>query len=163
VITILVTILSAASTLEAGLADQLQAGLCLPTCREARLRPAPTQQQFPRRFAKAGGNSWTAEANLLFAAQTVVGQANVQPATRPKLPPEKKARARALATALVYGFLLLLTFLILWLAIMRFTRRYRAYLAQSKSKPTPVEDVWLMHKLPPEALEDEEGPREEER
>lgn len=38
-----------------------------------------------------------------------------------------------------------------WLVIVVFSRRFRAYLAPPpRPPPTPSDDVWAMHKLPPE-------------
>lgn len=43
------------------------------------------------------------------------------------------------------------------IAIVRFSRRYAAYLKDDPPPPTASEDVWSMHRLPPGALEEHGG------
>lgn len=58
-----------------------------------------------------------------------------------------------------WGIVLLIIFLISAGVIIRFSLRYRKYLLSGKSAPTPTEDVWKMHKVPKDEL-DEPGPDE---
>lgn len=51
-------------------------------------------------------------------------------------------------SALFWGVIIFFVFLVAALAIVRFSERYRRYLAGRTNPPTPSEDVWKMHKLP---------------
>lgn len=53
-----------------------------------------------------------------------------------------------------WGVVLLIIFLISAGVIIRFSLRYRKYLLSGKSAPTPTEDVWKMHKVPTELMEE---------
>jgi hypothetical protein len=61
-----------------------------------------------------------------------------------------------------WGVVLLIVFMISAGVIIRFSIRYRRYLLSGKkSRPTPTEDVWKMHKLPEGAVDrigDEDRP-----
>ncbi len=59
--------------------------------------------------------------------------------------------ARALSLALV----LLVILVFSWLVILVFSRRFRAWwLPPSPPPPTPADDLWARHRLPPDALRD---------
>jgi len=51
-------------------------------------------------------------------------------------------------STLFWGLFILMIFVVAALAIVRFSVRYRRYLSDRRTKPTPTEDVWKMHKLP---------------
>lgn len=57
----------------------------------------------------------------------------------------------------VWGFVLLIIFVAASYAIVRFSRRYRAYLLRRPAPPTASDDVWSQHRVdvPPR---EEEGP-----
>lgn len=68
-------------------------------------------------------------------------------------PVRQQARrdAQRLRQALALLIILILIFTIATLVIVRFSKRYRAYLMDRKAPPTPSDDVWAMHRLPDEA------------
>lgn len=55
--------------------------------------------------------------------------------------------------AALYLFLLILGLALCFFALIRLGRRYRERLLHQPDKPTPVQDIWAMHKLP----EDDQG------
>ncbi|GJQ25848.1 MAG: hypothetical protein HBSAPP02_08800 [Phycisphaerae bacterium] len=50
----------------------------------------------------------------------------------------------------LWSVVLLLVFCVGAAAVVHFSRRYRTYLLRERSQPTPDDDVWAMHRLPPE-------------
>ena len=76
--------------------------------------------------------------------------ASSAPTTHPAV---KKPDPRVLrwSRAMFLTLVLLVIFLFSALAIMVFSRRYQAYLARGRRRPTPSEDVWSMHQLPPDS------------
>lgn len=52
---------------------------------------------------------------------------------------------------------LLIVFVVAAGVIVRFSERFRALLLRGKSRPTPTEDVWLMHKTPEYGEDNEPG------
>jgi hypothetical protein len=62
-------------------------------------------------------------------------------------------QAGALASLLIYLFILVLVFLVASLAILRASRRFRALQEHRRAQPTPTDDVWAMHKLPEGAVD----------
>ncbi len=56
----------------------------------------------------------------------------------------------ALALLLLAGVLLTLVFLCMSFIIVRTARRLRRAALRRRARPTQVEDVWAMHKLPGE-------------
>ncbi len=79
---------------------------------------------------------------------------------RPHATPKQKAKAKKLAAVLAYTSVLLLIFVIGSWAIVRFSRRFQNYLVRGDKAPTQSDDVWAMHRLPPDAMEqlDEDDP-----
>ncbi|MFQ5502440.1 MAG: hypothetical protein ACE5EQ_09095 [Phycisphaerae bacterium] len=59
-------------------------------------------------------------------------------------------RVQSWGRAMVWGGVLVLVFIVGTWAIIVFTRRYLQFLNRESSEPTPVVDVWSMHRLPPE-------------
>lgn len=66
-------------------------------------------------------------------------------------PAAKKIDPRVLywSRALFLSLILFVIFTFAALAIIVFSRRYRATLARGQRPPTPSDDVWAMHKPPP--------------
>ncbi len=58
------------------------------------------------------------------------------------------SRVRAWWQVMVWGVVLLVILVFATAAIIVFSRRYAAYLATRRSKPTVVDDVWSMHASP---------------
>ncbi len=67
-------------------------------------------------------------------------------------------RMKTWGQMLLWGMILLLILLVGSLAIVISLRHFKASLADGRSEPTPVDDVWAMHRLPPELeeLEDDD-------
>ncbi len=72
-----------------------------------------------------------------------------------KTPPDRREVAWAAGTFLVVGAGLVLLFLLGSYVLIRSSRNYQARLARRRNPPSPVEDVWAMHKLPQEDESDE--------
>ncbi|MFQ5429867.1 MAG: hypothetical protein ACE5E1_06105 [Phycisphaerae bacterium] len=49
-----------------------------------------------------------------------------------------------------WGVVLIVVFFTAAVAIIVFSRRFQTYVLHKRHPPTPSEDVWLMHQLPPE-------------
>ena len=63
-------------------------------------------------------------------------------------------RAQRWRDTLFWSLILFLILIVASIAIIRFSRRYLAYLRGAKpAAPTTYQDVWSMHKLPPGALD----------
>jgi beta-lactamase regulating signal transducer with metallopeptidase domain len=60
---------------------------------------------------------------------------------------------------LVWGMVLLIVLVVAVGALVRFSRAYKSFIVRGGSKPTPSEDVWSMHRLPPEEGPEGESPR----
>ena len=60
---------------------------------------------------------------------------------------------RFLGFELIVGFLLFALFLVGSLLMIRTMRRLRRIFLRSPPTPTQSEDVWMMHKLPPDTLD----------
>ncbi len=58
----------------------------------------------------------------------------------------------------IWAIVLVFVFVFGSLAIIVFSRRFRAFLTGRPQKPTSCDDVWRMHKLPPDANDDEPPP-----
>ena len=65
---------------------------------------------------------------------------------------------RTLPLALLALLLLVLVFLLGSFLVVRAGRHYRTALSRKRAPPTAMEDVWAMHKLPPEL--EQSGPDE---
>jgi len=65
-----------------------------------------------------------------------------------KASPDRREVAWAAGTFLLVGAGLVFLFLLGSYILIRGSRRYRARLARRQKPPSPVEDVWAMHKLP---------------
>jgi hypothetical protein len=81
---------------------------------------------------------------------------NLEAASRPATMPTRQAMGRTLQYVLYTVLILAGIFVVSSYAFLRWSRRYKRWLLRSPSKPTPHEDVWQMHKLPPELTEDEQ-------
>ncbi len=91
------------------------------------------------------------------------GEPEPQPtASRPigSMEPEKLAMAQAMQRALLALVVLVIIFIFGTLAWVRWSRRFRIWLLREPRPPTPVEDVWAMHRLPeePESTDGDETP-----
>lgn len=64
--------------------------------------------------------------------------------------PDNKATARMLQAVLFWLLVLIGVFMISTVAFLRWSRRFRKYLLARPHLPTPVDDVWSMHRLPEE-------------
>lgn len=69
---------------------------------------------------------------------------------------DRATQARQWRQWLLTAGALTIVFLVASLALARFRRRLMAKLFQKPHPPTPVEDVWQMHKLPEGFDEDDE-------
>ncbi|MGB2987914.1 MAG: hypothetical protein WBE26_18755 [Phycisphaerae bacterium] len=65
--------------------------------------------------------------------------------------PDRAKIVRALPLFLLVALLLVLVFLLGSYVLVRATRRYRQSVNRRRAAPSPIEDVWAMHKLPGEA------------
>ena len=76
------------------------------------------------------------------------------PAEKAELRERVRAPMRLLLASggLAVGFAVTMYLFLLW------SRRYRARLTRSPRPPTPVEDVWSMHRLPDEPPEEGDEP-----
>ena len=79
------------------------------------------------------------------------------PSARQKTDP----RVARWVRALFWSVVLLVVLIFAAIAIVVFSRRYRRYLLRGRQAPTPSDDLWTMHRLPPEALSDLEPPPED--
>ena len=68
----------------------------------------------------------------------------------PEQPIDPARAAPALGLALLVGFLLALVLLLGTFVLVRALRRFRLASARTRRKETPVDDVWAMHKPPPD-------------
>jgi hypothetical protein len=68
-----------------------------------------------------------------------------------------------LSHTLFWGTVLILVLVVAAITIVVFSRRYRAYLTRGDHKPTPAEDVWSMHRLPPDEEPYSDRPPDERR
>jgi len=64
--------------------------------------------------------------------------------------PGRLPTARIIQNVLFLLLLLVLMFGVASLAFLRFSRRFRRWLLRRPTPPTPADDVWAMHRLPPE-------------
>jgi hypothetical protein len=113
-------------------------------CALIALQPTPAPAQAPAAGSRGAAGHATAAA--------------MPAAARPS-----KAKVRALYAAVVYSLILFIILLAGALAIIRFSRRFRAYVGRSERKPTQNADVWAMHVPPPADPDDEEiEPRDPE-
>lgn len=56
--------------------------------------------------------------------------------------------AKTLPVFLMFGFVLVIIFLVFSYLLVRITRRYRAGIFRKRAPPTDTKDVWSMHKIP---------------
>ena len=92
----------------------------------------------------------------------MVRRGEVEPEPRPVasrpiggLESDKLALAQAIQRVLLALIVLVIIFAFAGLAWMRWSRRFRIWLLREPRPPTPVDDVWAMHR-PPEELEESE-------
>ena len=62
--------------------------------------------------------------------------------------PDQTKVAKTLPIFLMFGFILVIIFLVFSYLIVRTTRRYRAGIFRKRAPPTDTKDVWSMHQLP---------------
>ncbi len=77
-----------------------------------------------------------------------------------KLEPPSPGRIMPVVSAgmMMYGMVLIVVLFASVIALMRISRNYRNAFLTTRPKPTPVSDVWQMHKTPDIPLEDEPPP-----
>jgi hypothetical protein len=88
-----------------------------------------------------------------------VGVETLSPAEQPDRGPDR-LKAQQWSRALLWGIVLIVVLVFSALAIVRFSRRFRSALFSDKRSPTADVDVWKMHRLAEDALEDQadDGP-----
>lgn len=74
-----------------------------------------------------------------------------EPTSRPSL--RSDPRAIRWRKTIFWSAIILFVGLVASVAIVRFSRRYADYLKDEAAAPTASEDVWSMHRLPPDAVE----------
>lgn len=96
-------------------------------------------------------------SSVLLLADAGSAQTTTAPeaTSRPSL--RNDPRAIRWRKTLFWSTLILFVGIVASIAIVRFSRRYAAYLKEGPSTPTASEDVWAMHRLPPNAVEDATG------
>jgi hypothetical protein len=72
------------------------------------------------------------------------------------------SQLQALGQMLLYLLLLLLVFVLGSWAIMRGSRRFLGNILRRPAEPTPTSDVWSMHRLPDENLDDDDDVQDSE-
>ena len=82
-------------------------------------------------------------------------------ASQPATTSDTQALGRTLRNILYILVVLVGVFVVSSYAFIRWSRRYKRWLLREPTHPTPHEDVWPMHKLPPEDDEDEDSEPEE--
>ncbi len=99
---------------------------------------------------------------LLAAAAYISYEQKRLPPPATQLSPERKAELRARVRTplriLLLGSGLTLGFVAAVYVFLAWSRSYRSGLTRPPSRPTPVEDVWSMHRLPEGALDDMDEP-----
>lgn len=75
------------------------------------------------------------------------GTATTAPTTQPPRLRDD-VRYRRLWSTTFWSGAILVVFLVASITIVIFSRRFRQYLSGKKGAPTPIEDVWAMHKAP---------------
>lgn len=72
-------------------------------------------------------------------------------------PPQRDAgdAQRVGAAAIILGGVLVVVLLVAGYALLRITRQYATASLGKKAEPTPTDDVWAMHQLPEESVDDE--------
>lgn len=83
-----------------------------------------------------------------FAIDQQREMAAVRPIPPGSVSEEKKEAARAIQLILLWALLLVGVFAVASFAFLRWSRHYRRRLLRKPSPPTPVDDVWGMHRLP---------------
>ena len=69
----------------------------------------------------------------------------------------RESAVRALPRLLLVSSLLVIVVLFGCYAVIRFARRYKELVDRSRTKPTPSESVWEMHRLPDSWKDDSES------
>lgn len=98
-----------------------------------------------------------ASSSVLLLADAAPGPTTTAPeaTTRPSL--RNDPRAIRWRKTLFWSTLIIFVGIVASIAIVRFSRRYADYLRDDPTAPTASEDVWSMHRLPPNAVEDATG------
>ena len=110
-------------------------------------------------FAPSQSSAGHRPANL--AGITVLADAASMPTTTsaPTSRPSLRDDPRAIRwrRTIFWSAIVIFIGLVGSVAIVRFSRRYAAYLKDGPPAPTASDDVWSMHRLPPEATDDDVG------
>jgi len=119
----------------------------------------------PQRTATQARFQWEG-ADIRLLANSADTQPTAGPAatSRPSL--RNDPRAIRWRKTIFWSAILIFILIVASIAIVRFSRRYAAYLRDKPAAPTASDDVWAMHRLPPDPATDttsdepEEGPDE---
>jgi len=96
----------------------------------------------------AGGALVLAGAGVIIYQQHLVATRGLPPA-KPVID-DPVPMAAVIQKVLFSLLILVLVFCVTMLAFVRFSRRFRQWLLRRPAPPTPAEDVWAMHQLPPD-------------
>ncbi len=88
--------------------------------------------------------------NWIFRASRASDQPVATSPSEHEPPPQTVKAARSMSAVLLLGLLLVIVFLAASYAIVRSSRRLRELIFRERPPPTTSDDVWAMHKLPPE-------------
>lgn len=107
----------------------------------------------------ASASATAPERRVDDAARFVLADSVAQPTTteagattRPSL--RDDPRAIRWRNTIFWSTIIIFVGVVASIAIVRFSRRYVAYLKDDPPPPTASEDVWSMHRLPPGALDE---------
>lgn len=96
----------------------------------------------------AGGALALGGAAVIFYQQHLVQTS--APLHPPSVVTDRIPTAQIIQKVLFLLLTLVLAFCVASLAFLRFSRRFRQWLFHKPAPPTPADDVWSMHRLPPE-------------
>ena len=112
--------------------------------------PAPNQT-CTAGYQTANSAGFTLLADAVSATTTTTSA----PTSRPSL--RDDPRAIRWRKTIFWSSILIFVGIVGSIAIVRFSRRYADYLKDDPPAPTASEDVWSMHRLPPDAVADSSG------
>lgn len=95
-------------------------------------------------------------AGVAMADSQGPGPGNEAAASQPATTPDQQALGRTLRNVLYILLVLVVLFAVSSYAFILWSRRYKRWLLRHPTQPTPHQDVWPMHKLPPELTESDE-------
>lgn len=92
-------------------------------------------------------------SRCMLAQSAEAGPVTSAPTSRPSL--RNDPRAVRWRKTIFWSTVLIFILIVAAIAIIRFSRRYAAYLKDDPAPPTASDDVWAMHRLPPDAPADD--------